>query len=219
MNMAVRKDGINTKIKLLAAAAEVFAEKGYQNTTVAEIGQRADSNLAAVNYHFGSKDALYVAVWKHAFEEAMEVYPPDGGLDPQAGPEEKLQALIDSHIHRILDDSRLGHAGKILLQEMANPTEVIQQVRHDAIRSLRKRTQGIVKELLGPEATDQEVGFCEMSVIHQCLAIGFRKGRFPDKIIKENFTPDVIDALVEHITRFSLAGISAVRKKIESRNP
>jgi len=216
--MAVRKDGMNTKIKLLTAAAEVFAEKGYQHTTVAEIGQRADSNLAAVNYHFGSKDALYVAVWKHAFEEAMEVYPPDGGLDPQADPQEKLQALINSHIHRILDDSRLGYAGKILLQEMSNPTEAIHQVRHDAIQPLLKRTQSIIKELLGSEATDQEVVFCEMSVIHQCLAIGFRKGRFPDHTMKEKFTPDVIGTLVEHITRFSLAGISAVRTNIESRN-
>ena len=215
--MAVRKDGINTKMKLLTAAAEVFAKKGYQHTTVAEIGRRANSNLAAVNYHFGSKDALYIAVWKRAFEEAMEVYPSDGGLGPHAHPEEKLHALIKSHIHRILDDGRLGHAGKILLQEMSNPTEAIHQVLHDTIQPLLKRTQNIIKELLGPEATDQEVGFCEMSVIHQSLAIGFRKGKFPEHIIRE-ITPDVIDDLVEHITRFSLAGIAAIRKNIESRN-
>jgi len=53
-----------------------------------------------------------------------------------------------------------------------------------------------------------------MSVIHQCLAFGFRKGKLPPYIIKDMPTPELIDGLVEHITRFSLAGIKAVRKKI-----
>jgi len=52
--MVIRKDGIDTQEKLLKAASEVFAEKGCQNTTVAEIGRRAGSNVAAVNYHFGN---------------------------------------------------------------------------------------------------------------------------------------------------------------------
>ena len=216
--MAIRKDGIDTKDKLLKAASEVFADKGYQSTTVAEIGRRSGSNVAAVNYHFGSKDALYIAVWKNAFEEALKVYPPDGGLPPEASPEDRLRALIHSHLHRILDDNRLGYAGKILLQEMSNPTEIIHQVLHDVVRPLRERTRDIIKELLGPKPGDQDIGFCEMSVIHQCLAIGFRKGRLLDHVIKKKFTPEVIDALVEHITRFSLAGIAAVRANIESRN-
>ena len=205
--MAIRKDGINTQEKLVKAASEVFAKKGYPNTTVAEIGRRAGSNVAAVNYHFGSKDALYIAVWKHTFEEALEVYPPDGNLPAGATPPERLRALIHSHLHRILDDNRLGHAGKILLREMSNPTEIMRQIRYDVIKPLRERTQGIIKDLLGPQATEQDIMFCEMSVIHQCLAIGFRKERLPDNIMKTRFTPETIDDLVEHITCFSLAGI------------
>ena len=82
--MAVRKDGLDTYKKLLKAASEVFAEKGYRDATIAEICRRAQSNVAAVNYHFGSKDELYIAVWKNAFEEALRIYPPDGGLPPDA---------------------------------------------------------------------------------------------------------------------------------------
>jgi AcrR family transcriptional regulator len=217
--MAVRKDGVESFNKLLKVASEVFAEKGYHNTTVAEICRQAGSNVAAVNYHFGSKDGLYATVWKNAFEEAMRVYPPDGRLPAEAKPEERLHALIYSVLHRVMDDGRLGQAGQILLKEMSNPTEVILQFHHDVIRPLRERTRQIIKELLGPKATEQQMNFCELSLIHQCLALGFRKsrGKVPPFLGKDKLTGELIDALVDHITLFSLAGIREIRRQIESR--
>lgn len=217
--MAIRKDGIDTREKLLKAALEVFAKKGYRNTTVAEVCRRAGSNVASVNYHFGSKEALYVAVWRNAFEEALRAYPPDGSLPPDAPAEQCLRVLIHSSLHHILDAGRLGHAGRILMREMSDPTEAIRSVLRDVIRPLRERTRKIIKRLLGPGASDQDIGFCQMSVIHQCLAMGFRRGKLPPGIIKGRGkpTPELIDALVEHITCFSLAGIKAVRQDIEAR--
>jgi len=214
--MAIRKDGIDTRQKLLKAASEVFAKKGYRNTTIAEICQRAKSNVAAVNYHFGSKDALYVAAWRNVFEEALRAYPPDGGLPPDAPAEQCLLALIHSNLHRILDAGRLGRSGMSLMREMSDPTEAIRSVVRDVIRPLRKNTRMIIKRLFGPKGGDREIGFCEMSVINQCLAMGFRRGKLPPGIIKGGGkpTPELIDALVEHITCFSLAGIKAVRENI-----
>ena len=211
--MRTRKDGTDTRNKLLKAASEAFAEKGYRNTTVAEICRRAGSNVAAVNYHFRGKDELYALVWRNAFEEALRVYPPDGGLAHNAPPEERLRALIYSLLHRIMDDGRLGYAGQILLQEMSNPTDVIEQVRHDMIGPLREHTRQVITELLGPDVDNRQIGLCQMSVIHQCLAIGFRRGRLPPYILEGRPTPEFIDALVGHITRFSLSGIKAVRRE------
>ena len=54
-----REDTARTRGKLLAAAGEIFAEKGFRETTIAEICLKAGTNVAAVNYHFGSKEALY----------------------------------------------------------------------------------------------------------------------------------------------------------------
>jgi AcrR family transcriptional regulator len=216
--MAIRKDGVDTYRKLLKAATEVFAEKGYRDTTVAEICRRARSNVAAVNYHFDSKDELYIAVLKNAFAEALQAYPPDGGLPADAAAEDRLRALIHSILHRILDDGRLGCAGQILLREMADPMETFRQVHEEITSPLRQTMRQIVRDLIGPDAGEQQVMFCAMSVVHQCLAIGFRKGRghLPAFLDNPQSRTETIDALAEHITLFSLAGLAAVREKIET---
>jgi len=60
--MTIRKDGTDTKERLLRAASKVFAQRGYREATIAEICHKAGSNVAAVNYHFGGKDAVYIPV-------------------------------------------------------------------------------------------------------------------------------------------------------------
>lgn len=217
--MAVRKDGIESKENLLKAASEVFAENGYRNSTVAQICRKAGSNIAAVNYHFSSKDELYIAVWRSAFEQAMKVYPPDGGIPETAAPRERLAALIKSALHRILDDGKLGCAGQILLRELGEPSEVINPIIRDVVAPLRRRLENIISQLLGTAVNEESLMFCQLSIVHQCLAMGFRrsKNKLPP-IFKDNvITKDIIDRLAEHITIFSLAGIAAVREKIESQ--
>ena len=51
-----------TREKILAAATEIFAAKGFLRATVREICAKAKVNLALVNYHFESKEKLYEAV-------------------------------------------------------------------------------------------------------------------------------------------------------------
>ncbi|OQX20013.1 MAG: hypothetical protein BWK76_02820 [Desulfobulbaceae bacterium A2] len=57
--MVKRKD---TKTRLLDVAEEMFAQKGYADTSMRSLTGKAGANLAAVNYHFGSKEGLLQAV-------------------------------------------------------------------------------------------------------------------------------------------------------------
>src|SRR3954470_15915076 len=90
-----------TRQHLLEAAGEVFAEAGFRAATVREICQRAGANIAAVNYHFGDKEKLYLEVLRHAQRYAAEKYPTNMGVTVDATPEEKLQAFIRSFLLRI----------------------------------------------------------------------------------------------------------------------
>jgi len=57
------RTGADTKARLLDVAEELFATQGISNTSLRSITSAADANLASVNYHFGSKDALIKAVF------------------------------------------------------------------------------------------------------------------------------------------------------------
>lgn len=55
-------DGRETEEKIIKCAGQLIAEKGFASVTSKEICRAAGVNLAAVNYHFGSRDGLYLAV-------------------------------------------------------------------------------------------------------------------------------------------------------------
>ncbi len=60
---------MTTKNKILDAAEKLFADKGFNGTSLREITSQAEVNLAAVNYHFGSKKELIKAVMSRYMNE------------------------------------------------------------------------------------------------------------------------------------------------------
>lgn len=68
--MALRpvKPQHETRTRILDAAEELFMQHGFEGTSMRQLTARAGVNLAAVNYHFGSKDALIEAVFKRRLD-------------------------------------------------------------------------------------------------------------------------------------------------------
>src|SRR6476660_2306183 len=59
----------STKDRILGAAEELFAAQGFASTSLRQVTSRADVNIAAVNYHFGSKDNLVNEVFRRRMDE------------------------------------------------------------------------------------------------------------------------------------------------------
>lgn len=81
----------STKDRILGAAEELFAQFGFTGTSLRQVTSRADVNIAAVNYHFGSKENLVNEVFRRrmddmsrqrlsALQEAVQQHP--GALEP-----------------------------------------------------------------------------------------------------------------------------------------
>ena len=68
-------DTDTTRERIAIAAGEIFAERGFDGTTVRDICQRAGANVAAVNYYFGDKQRLYVEAVVQAHRWRMEQLP------------------------------------------------------------------------------------------------------------------------------------------------
>lgn len=59
----------STKDRILGAAEELFAQHGFGGTSLRQVTSRADVNIAAVNYHFGSKENLVTEVFRRRMDE------------------------------------------------------------------------------------------------------------------------------------------------------
>ena len=59
----------STKDRILGAAEELFAQHGFLGTSLRQVTSRADVNIAAVNYHFGSKENLINEVFRRRMDE------------------------------------------------------------------------------------------------------------------------------------------------------
>ena len=210
-----REDTTRTRGKLLAAAGEIFAEKGFRDATIAEICLRAGTNVAAVNYHFGSKEALYIEAWRQAFAQSVQAHPPDGGVAADAPPEERLRGHVTALLHRVADEN--NREFWFMQREFANPTGLLEEVMREEIRPLQQRTERMVRELLGPQVAEMEVRFCEVGIISQCInPMVIRSRRDPGKENPDGPRRiDDIEAYARHVVAFSLAGIAAVRAAAE----
>jgi AcrR family transcriptional regulator len=214
MKRKQRKDAQQTRQRLLTAAARIFAEKGFWETTHAEICEKAGANTAAVNYHFGSKENLYVEAWKHSFEESIRAHPPDGGVAPDAPVHERLHGRILAFMHRIADPD--NHEVEIMHKEMANPTGLLSETIRQIMEPMRRDTRDIVREMLGDGANEQQGRFCEMSIISQCFGpmLHLRRFKKASGAPAPNSPPIdfAVEELADHITQFSLAGIRGIRE-------
>lgn len=71
-----RSDQSSTKARILKAAEEIFARKGFKGTTTRDIVNAADVNIALLHYHWGSKEELWNAVYQNLmslFYEELQV--------------------------------------------------------------------------------------------------------------------------------------------------
>ncbi|MFZ2312987.1 MAG: CerR family C-terminal domain-containing protein, partial [Methylobacter sp.] len=203
----------NTRNRLLISASRIFAEKGFQEATIAEICERAKTNIASVNYHFHDKETLYLESWRFAFNRELGQHPPDGGLMTDASAEQRLAERIKSMISRVADDNSYSFA--IIHKEMAQPTRLLADILEKEINPQRMQMFVLLKECLGQAASEQQIQYCHASIMGQCfqlLRLKHMQSARPNRSHPSDLSD--IKAFAEHVVQFSLAGIQAVRSQI-----
>lgn len=209
---AIPADSAHIRARLLEAASQLFADKGFRAATVAEICRRAAANISAVNYHFGSKENLYRQAWRHAHASETRSFPPNGGAPPDAPPEDRLRGRIRALLQRVLAEEGLEF--RIMAHEVSRPTGLLRQVIHDTLAPLRQATLQAISDLLGGQASEELLRLCEASVIGPCMDIGHRQRMSRREGIGPPFGPESLEPLVEHFTAFALAGIREIRRRL-----
>jgi AcrR family transcriptional regulator len=201
-----------TRDRLVATATKLFADRGFNQVTVRDICRAAHANVAAINYHFGSKLGLYREVLQTAISAIRETTEEAKQLGAGCPPSEKLRLLIHAHLQRLLAPGRTDAIHRLMYREMADPSPVLDTIVEQGIRPGLEYMTALVSELLNCAPDDARVLRTVSSIRSQWT------GYLPSPILtrlgfKHRMTPDEIEQIAEHVTAFSLGGIRSVRNQ------
>jgi TetR/AcrR family transcriptional regulator, regulator of cefoperazone and chloramphenicol sensitivity len=206
-NRAPDDEGSSTREKILHCACDLFAHQGFQETTVQDICQRAGTNIASVNYHFGSKGKLYLASWVYAAELADDV---DGPIEESLPPEEWLKRMVRQRIKVIFSDGPSGWMPRLIHYEIHHQTIYFPKIRQTFLRVVRERFHKQVSAYLGLQANRLQVE----------TGVNAIMGFFPMMIQmrehqKIRLSPKKLEQLTEQTQAYVLGGLAAMKQFIE----
>lgn len=199
---------LSTKDRILDAAERLFADSGLRMTSLRDITREAGVNLAAVNYHFGSKEELLKGVLKRAFDpvnDARIVWLDD--LEKKAGEDgPKLEDVLQAFIGPPFDAwSQSGERGlrflKLLGQIHNQANQELQALLLSQFDEVLERYTNALARAL-PLLESKEVRLRMLFVVGamaQTLMFGSRPGQE---------THD-LDQMRESLIRFAAVGFAA----------
>jgi AcrR family transcriptional regulator len=200
-----------TRRRLLDTAALLFAERGFNKVSVRDICKEAGANVAAVNYYFRDKWGLY----KEVLQVLIEYSKRTGELAHEASlgqpPEQRLRHYIRVFLRRALCGAlKESWQGKLIAREMTEPSPGLDLFFEEVIRPNSLRVAALAGEIMGLPATDPTVGACVRSIQTQMVGL---MNPIAGRFVPGLDTPEVLDAIAEHIAEFSLAGMRAIAQK------
>jgi TetR/AcrR family transcriptional regulator, regulator of cefoperazone and chloramphenicol sensitivity len=212
-----------TRARLLDAAAALFAEQGFHGTTVREIAHRAGVNLAAGNYHFGSKRELYLEVLRGHFARVQRELRAHGGA-PRPGELDRLDAnglrrMLHARIGVMLAlivGPPPGVYGRLMQREMTDPSEAMPVIVDEFIRPMTREMEDILARL-APDLERTTLRRCSFSIVGQVLFYLSAMPAVLRVLGTPRYTPRLTASLVDHVTAFSLGGLATVEPAARRR--
>jgi AcrR family transcriptional regulator len=225
--MAALRSSPATPARLLEAAAELFAERGYERTTIRDIALRAGANVAAGHYHFGSKQDLYLEVARAQFGEVSARLAARGSAPSgeelrrasRAELERMLAVRIETMLEFLLGPPPSPH-GAIMQREMCDPTGALPLIVRDFVLPQKEATARVVARL-APHLSRREVDRCVFSIVGQVFFQRQMLPILPQLLGADGLPRGFVSEAAAHVARFSLAGIAgleaAARRRGRSR--
>ena len=199
-----------TRDRLLKSAEMLFAQKGYDAVSVREITNVAKCNLAAVNYHFGNKKALYLSVfrerWMPRAQRNRACFEKNLAGCGDTSPASVIQSLAEALIKGPLTDKeRLVHF-QLMIREMTKPTEAFEIVMEETMKPSFEGLGQLLQPYLHESIDEERTLLNILSIFSMVLYFNF--ARLPvSKIIGHAYDQPFKDRLVQHIVDFSLSGL------------
>jgi AcrR family transcriptional regulator len=198
----------STKERILTAAEALFAQRGFEGASLRQLTAAAGVNLAAVNYHFGSKDHLVEQVFKRRLDQlnARRL----AALKQISGqPETSLEDVLSAFIRPALELSYDGGGGlfmRVLARAFAEHDDSLRKFLSDNYGHVMRQFTAEFARLL-PNLSKEElywrIDLVTGALTHAMSGFGIiqRKSDVSEVIHREQ--------TAEHLIRFAVAGLRA----------
>jgi AcrR family transcriptional regulator len=204
-----------TKERLLNEAEALFARKGYDAVSVREITAAARSNLAAVNYHFSSKQNLYLEVfrsrWVPRARRLQEYFRESLAAQDSPSPTAVAKSLAEAFLVGPLSDEERRRHHQLMARELGQPTEAFELVAEQVIRPFFKGLADTLRSFMPEGLAEERLMLNVFSIFATVLYFSFAQvavtritGREYDAVFKAQ--------LIEHITEFSVKGLGGIER-------
>jgi AcrR family transcriptional regulator len=204
---ASRPDGAATRQHLLDTAGQVFAERGFADATSKEICARAGTPMASVNYHFGSREALYEAALVEAHRQMVGLDELSALTQRPGDPREKLQAVLSRFVG-LSTNAGAPWGFMLMLREILSPSRAMPALVEKAVRPKAAVMLGLMGEVLQLDPRDPAVQRAVMFTVLPCIAL-----MIAPKQVQNALLPAVVkdrNALADDFVRFVIAGLDAI---------
>jgi AcrR family transcriptional regulator len=174
----------HTRTAILSAAERLYADRGFGEVTLRDIVAAADVNLAAVNYHFGSKDELIaelfvtrsIATNRERLNELKAAEEAGGG---RADIDAILRALVGPTLRGCLGPTSEGStAARFMIRASIESVPPIRRIKNREVDHLRKFAAAMRRSLPGRDDTELYWG------LHFALAMSHHTIRERERLTK-----------------------------------
>lgn len=129
------------QLQIIDVAQRLFADEGFEATSVRDIAKGADVNIAMISYYFGSKEKLLEAIFDvHAQKIRMKL---ENLLnDTKLEPLQKMDALVDRYLDKYFTNECFHRI--VAREQMTQKISAISDLLHE----MKKQNQELVKKLI-----------------------------------------------------------------------
>jgi AcrR family transcriptional regulator len=197
-----------TRERILKAAERLFAERGYDGTSIRTIVAKAKVNQAAINYHFDGKDGLYREVLRAAFRALTEDQLAHGEEIKTLSREAALAEFVRRQLRPLTARDELSRSLRIFNWETVRPTSVFRKMMSEEATPFMGLAVDLIRRFL-PDADQRTLMVAAIWLLGQCSVFVRNREQLAGPPMNLTLDADAVEWLTAMISRWTAGGLGA----------
>jgi AcrR family transcriptional regulator len=195
-----------TRERILKAAERLFAERGYEATSIRAIVAKARVNQAAINYHFAGKDGLYREVLRAAFRALTEHQLAHVEEMKAMSREQALVEFVRHQLQPLIGRDELSRHLRIFNWEAVRPTAVFRKLLSEEAAPFMGVAVDLVRRFL-PDADQRTLVVAAIWLIGQCNVFMRNREQLSGPPVNLSLDESAIEFIGMMISRWAIGGL------------